>query len=192
MSAYVPSDSALLVPLDARRPSAYRVPGVRIIAGEYPGHYRPAATRAKLRALLEAGVTFFLDLTEPGERPAYEEVLRQEAVALGVRVQHVRCPVHDLDVPACAQSMLEILDTIDRALANGDTIYLHCWAGVGRTGTVVGCFLARSGLSGEAALAHLATLWCTVAQSQRYPRSPETHEQHEFIRRWAAGHPRPV
>ena len=37
-------------------------------------------------------------------------------------------------------------------------IYLHCQAGIGRTGTVVGCYLVRHGLSGRAALSHLNEL----------------------------------
>ncbi len=30
------------------------------------------------------------------------------------------------------------------AVANG-AVYVHCWGGVGRTGTVVGCWLLRHG-----------------------------------------------
>ena len=31
--------------------------------------------------------------------------------------------------------MQEILDAVDRALAAGRNVYLHCWGGIGRTGT---------------------------------------------------------
>lgn len=31
-------------------------------------------------------------------------------------------------------------------------VYLHCWGGIGRTGTIVGCWLARNGFPGKAAL----------------------------------------
>lgn len=34
------------------------------------------------------------------------------------------------------------------ALAAGQTVYVHCYGGIGRTGTVVGCWLVRHGLSG--------------------------------------------
>jgi len=35
--------------------------------------------------------------------------------------------------------MHEILDTIDAALSAKRIVYVHCWGGVGRTGTVIGC-----------------------------------------------------
>ena len=36
--------------------------------------------------------------------------------------------------------MVAILDSLDTAIADEHTIYLHCWGGIGRTGTVVGCW----------------------------------------------------
>ena len=54
--------------------------------------------------------------------------------------------------------MNAVLDMLDTALQAGQAVYLHCWAGIGRTGTVVGCYLVRHGLTGEQALARLVTL----------------------------------
>ena len=70
-----------------------------------------------------------------------------------------------------------MLDTIDQALAAGHTMYVHCWGGVGRTGTVVGCHLVRHGQQGTAALHALARRWQTVAKRPRHPCSPETEAQ---------------
>ena len=42
--------------------------------------------------------------------------------------------------------MTRILDDVDAALADGGAVYVHCWGGIGRTGTVVGCWLVRHGL----------------------------------------------
>ena len=81
--------------------------------------------------------------------------------------------------------MANILDTIDMSLQEGHKIYLHCWGGIGRTGTTVGCYLVRRGKTGEEALRQLAEWWQKVPKSQYHPRSPETHEQAEFIRTWA-------
>ena len=54
---------------------------------------------------------------------------------------------------------------------------------MGRTGTVVGCYLMqRHGLSGDEALARIAEEWKGVAKSPRVPRSPETEEQAAFVR----------
>ncbi len=34
--------------------------------------------------------------------------------------------------------MTQILDDIDSAIADEGVAYVHCWGGIGRTGTVVG------------------------------------------------------
>ena len=45
--------------------------------------------------------------------------------------------------------MKRILDDVDEAIAGGGLTYVHCWGGIGRTGTVVGCWLVRHGLEGR-------------------------------------------
>jgi hypothetical protein len=80
--------------------------------------------------------------------------------------------------------MAGILSAIDSALAEGRNIYVHCWGGIGRTGTTVGCYLVRQGLTGEQALAQLAGLWKDVPKSSYFPRSPETDRQVKFVLNW--------
>jgi ADP-ribosylglycohydrolase len=164
-------------------PNCYWIPGERILAGEYPGTPDPAATASRLELLLRAGVDSFIDLTESGELSPYEVVLRTVLGRSAEAVHYRRIPVRDLDVPGPA-TMREILDTIESEHAQGRTVYVHCWGGVGRTGTVVGCLLVRRGQTGEAALLHLEELWRGVEKRHRYPRSPETDEQRRFVREW--------
>ena len=54
--------------------------------------------------------------------------------------------------------MSRILDDVDAALADGRTVYVHCWGGIGRTGTVVGCWLMRHGLDEGDPIRRIATL----------------------------------
>ena len=54
--------------------------------------------------------------------------------------------------------MRSILDAIDAAVSQGRRVYVHCRAGIGRTGTVVGCYLVRHGMSGPQAIAQIS-LW---------------------------------
>ena len=54
-----------------------------------------------------------------------------------------RCSIACTATPSCDPSVT----TFDRQLAAGLGVYVHCWAGVGRTGTVVGCWLIRHQLA---------------------------------------------
>jgi len=51
---------------------------------------------------------------------------------------------------------------------------------VGRTGVIIGCWLARHGYPGAAALARLRALWATCPKSA-CKASPETPEQERYI-----------
>ncbi len=104
---------------------------------------------------------------------------------MGRNVEWVRHPIVDVSVPRSPGEMAGILDAIDSALAQGRNVYLHCWGGVGRTGTVVGCWLVRHGRTGNEALAELGELWRGVEKSRYRPVSPETREQREYVRQWA-------
>ena len=82
------------------------------------------------------------------------------------------------------------MDAIDSALGRGRNAYVHCWGGVGRTGTVVGCWLVRHGRTGDGALAELGELWRSVEKIHHKPVSPETREQREYVRQWVEPSPR--
>ena len=165
-------------------PNSYQLLDGRLIAGEYPGDRNAKVAREKLGALLEAGVTCFVDLTEPHELRPYDGILAEEAAARGVRARHVRLSIVDISVPRAPEQMRAILDAIDAGLKGGGKVYVHCWGGVGRTGTVVGCHLVRSGMTGDEALARVAELFRAMEKYPRRRRSPETDEQDAYVRSW--------
>ncbi len=164
-------------------PESYWVEANRLLAGEYPGARDPETARRRMDAFLEAGVNTFINLTAEGELPSYEEILREQAKIYGVEPAHLRFPIPDFGVPS-SKIMTAILDAVDEALAGGRCVYFHCWAGVGRTGMVVGCYLVRHGTPNERALAEVNRLFKTRPQSLLQPRSPETDAQIEFVRNW--------
>jgi protein-tyrosine phosphatase len=161
-------------------PNSYWVSPGRFLAGGYPGDLSGDEARGKVRRLLAAGVSFFLDLTEEGELNPYAPLVQDETA--GRTIVHRRMSIGDFSIPTL-EAMAAILDTIDAALAAGHCLYLHCWGGSGRTGTVVGCYLVRQGMSGEDALQEITRLRQGVASLRR---SPETEEQREMVRRWSS------
>ena len=155
------------------------------MGGEYPGTFQPGHVPSRVAGHIGAGITFFLDLTEEGELDSYAEHLPASHPASGIPVLHKRMPIRDVDVPRSPAEMIAILDVIDAALEQGHLVYIHCWGGVGRTGTVVGCYFVRRGSTGQEALVKLAELWRTVEKSKRKPVSPETELQRAFVVNWS-------
>ena len=166
-------------------PNSYWVKPGRLAAGEYPGAIDSTSAMIKARALLGSGVDHFIDLTGEGDMlEPYIQIAEEEARRLGRSINRESHPIVDLSVPQTPEQMTSILDAIDDALDNDRTVYVHCWGGVGRTGTVVGCWLVRHGLSGEEALAQIAEWWKDVEKAYRAPSSPETPEQREYVLDW--------
>lgn len=165
-------------------PNSYWVVPGQFAAGEYPGDRAESDARAKLRMLLEAGVTRFIDLTEEGRLIPYANLLTEEARELSVEAAYGRRPIPDGKVPRSQPVMTAILDEVDEAIAHGETVYVHCLGGVGRTGTVVGCWLVRHGHTGDKALERVVELFRGMAKAYRHPRSPETDQQDDYVRNW--------
>ena len=166
-------------------PNSYWVKPGRLAAGEYPGAVTPEAAATKVRDLLRSGIDHLIDLTETrdGLEP-YAQIAEEEARSLGKTVVRENHPITDLSVPRTPEQMTTILDAIDNALDNDRTVYVHCWGGIGRTGTVVGCWLVRHGCTGEEALAQVADWWMGMAKARPGRSSPETYEQRQYVLGW--------
>ncbi|MCA9937466.1 MAG: dual specificity protein phosphatase family protein [Anaerolineales bacterium] len=155
-------------------PNAYWVLPGQLLAGAYPGAQDEAVARDKLEKLGNAGISYFLNLTEPTELKPYHPFLHPAIV-------HHRLSIPDFSTPT-PDHMTAILDALDAALAQGHTVYLHCWGGIGRTGTVVGCYLVRHGWDAAAALAQIAR-WRQNTPDGHRP-SPETEAQQQMVLHW--------
>ena len=167
--------------MDRPLPNSYWVQGGRLLAGEHPvGRETPLtpAARERVQKLLKSGVSGFIDLTEEGECADYESLLPKG-------VLYLRHAIPDQEVPRQGSHMRRIQDDIAAALAEGRVLYVHCRAGIGRTGMAAGCFLVEQGKAGDDALRELNQLWSAqCARAASWPTVPQTEEQADFIRSW--------
>lgn len=158
-------------------PNSYWALPDRLLAGEYPAVTDLAASRERIARLLALGIEAIVNLTAADELPPYDDLLPAQ-------VAHHRFPIRDHDIPADPSHMADILEAIESALRAGRRLYVHCRAGIGRTGTVVGCLLVERGASGEAALEMLNRAWQQCARAEAWPSVPETEAQIEYVRSW--------
>lgn len=165
-------------------PDSYWVVPGKLMAGEYPGSAHEEDARSKVRKFLAAGVTYFLDLTEEHELEPYDWLLAEEAVEMGRRAGYERWPIRDLGTAPLPMTR-NIVDRMDELVAKGHVVYVHCWGGVGRTGTLVGCYLARHGAPGAQALEQVQMLRAATPKANR--PSPETREQRAVVLGWPVG-----
>jgi protein-tyrosine phosphatase len=143
----------------------------RLIAGRHPCAWGPENASVEVRELAAAGVTLFLDLTQDGELEPYAHLVQPPA-------RHLRMAIRDFSVPT-RDLLVATLNEIDDELRAGGLVYVHCWAGCGRTGVVVGAWLVRHGVTPNDALARIA--------EARGLGCPQTLEQQLFVLGWQPG-----
>ncbi|MBA4420844.1 MAG: hypothetical protein C0391_06825 [Anaerolinea sp.] len=159
------------------------IPG-RFMAGRNPLAMPGVIDEKNIKAMLACGIDTFIDLTHKDEfgGVAYAPIL--EKYQHEKEYQYFNHPIVDFGLPTQTE-MSAILRRIHRALKEGCNIYLHCYAGLGRTGTVVGCFLVERGLTGREALAEIIRMRSDLDGGGQF--SPQTGEQKQFVMNWKKG-----
>lgn len=160
-----------------------------IFAGEYPGDKYGEKAEKKIKQMLHFGVRHFIDLTEEGELRPYSHLLPEYCT-------YTRFPIRDVDVPASVESVGRLIDHIHELSKRKDGyVYIHCWGGVGRTGTIVGCYLVEEVMEFiydrlsskeewmEAVMGRLRECFSQMPKSS-HRVTPETKEQEAFIRKY--------
>jgi protein-tyrosine phosphatase len=165
-------------------PDSYWLIDGMLLAGEYPATHRKDATREKLAKFLSAGIRTFIDLTEEHEPLAkYDGLLRELADERKIETRHIRFSVTDGCIPTERAHMERILATIREELDAARPVYVHCWGGIGRTGTVIGCWLVEQGFTGDEAIARIADLRRHTPDA--HMASPENEEQRRYVCEWS-------
>lgn len=162
----------------------------RLLSGPYPGDVDERTAERNLQSILDGGVSVFLNLQEFTETgfgykpfPDYRPIVRCLSRGSGVEPVFHRFPIKDMGVTD-SRTYREALDRIDEAHASGRGVYVHCWGGHGRTGTIIGCWMVRHGLTPDQALTRIAELR-KHDDYLRVMESPQTRGQVKVIRGWA-------
>ena len=123
---------------------------------------------ATLAELADRGVAVLINLHE---RPHDREVLAR----YGLKELHL--PVPDFTPPKPDQ-LARGVAAIEQAVADGEKVAVHCAAGLGRTGTLLACYLVSRGSSPDEAIARVRSV---------RPGSVETPAQVAAVRTYAQG-----
>lgn len=154
---------------------SYHVDG-NLFAGEYPGAKDDETAETRLTQMHEFGVRHFVDLTEEGELRPYAQMLPADT-------SYTRFPIRDVYIPKSVEAVHQLIDQMENLLQQDGYTYIHCWGGVGRTGTIVACYLARQmeNPTLEDAIYAMRNAFKKMPKAA-HRISPETWEQVDFVR----------
>jgi len=183
--------------------SNWVIPGL-VIAGAYPASLDDAETERILTTLLELGINTFVCLQAEvninipdiswrsghGLRPYIRDAQRLLSRARDTcnprigqqKIDFLHLPIIDGNVTTDSAVTKLAVDCCERVL-RGEKLYIHCWGGHGRTGTLVAIMLGRLyGLPYTSALRYTQAYHDTRVYPQGV-RSPQTPVQRAQVRR---------
>ena len=151
------------------------LPGGEVLAGPHPV-LAPEGMEDRIRSLVDTvGVQHFVDLSSHHDwMPGYRRLLSDDE-------EYTRYEILDRRLPDDSPRLKALLRRILDEAADGRIAYLHCQAGLGRTGTVIGVLLREAGFGGDDALDQLRELRLAA---RLHEGSPEFEEQRRFVRDW--------
>ena len=133
-----------------------------LIQDEIAGMGRPMAIVADLEFLKDNSIESIVSLTE---LPLHKTLIEE----FGFEYKHIRIP--DFSTPTLEQ-IEEFVTFVNNLLSSKKKIVVHCEAGIGRTGTMLACYLVSKGYNAENAISEVR---------KRRPGSIETMEQEDTV-----------
>ncbi len=136
-----------------------------LIEDEIAGMAKPASSVYDFEFLKDKGFEVIVSLTEF----PLSEVLIEE---FGFTVKHI--PIRDFEAPTLEQ-IEDFVAFAVKVRAEGKKLVVHCEAGIGRTGTILACYLVSKGYNAAEAIEEVRA---------KRPGSLETTEQEEAVHKY--------
>ncbi len=145
-----------------------------LYVGSMPGRYEVFSEA--WQAIIEHGITRVVCLVPPDElqdkSPLYARAIEEQQTPW----VHESFPVEDFEAPENRHGFWNLAQKVAGLLSTGETVLVHCAAGIGRTGTFSVCVLLALGVNADAAYAAVRTAGS----------APQSTAQEDVIR-WAVG-----
>lgn len=123
---------------------------------------------SELAMLKMQGIEALLSLTE-------DALLPERLTAYGLQAEHL--PIPDFHAPTIAQ-VEQAVAIINRFLAENRPVAVHCGAGLGRTGTILACYLVWQGVSAQDAIERVRSLQPGSIETPKQKAVVREYEQH--------------
>lgn len=99
-----------------------------------------------------------------------EETLNK-ALIKEYNIEYFHLPIKDFTPPEIEQ-IIQFITFVDKCIKNNKPVLVHCWAGIGRTGTMLAAYFISKGYTADKAIRHVRNV--------RFG-SIETREQEERL-----------
>jgi hypothetical protein len=162
-------------------PDTYWIIQGKFLAGPDPLRMPGRLPKESIDELIGIGIDAFIDLTDSYELMGASYLPLIEKLPGSDRIKYFNYPINDRGIPTL-HTMREILDLIHWLIEQQSILYLHCYSGIGRTGTVVGCYLVEEGFKGHQALQEIRFLREDL--DRKWIASPETDAQIKYVLGW--------
>lgn len=127
----------------------------------------------------EAGVQVVVSLLGPDEE--LELGLADEArLVLSNNLRFISFPIKDYGVPSSEEEVHDLVKQVEHLLDRGNTVGIHCRAGIGRSAIVAACMLVERGQSVEVSFEQI--------ERARGVHVPDTVNQREWVADFAHHH----
>jgi protein-tyrosine phosphatase len=125
-----------------------------------------------VRAWRQSGLDMVVSLLTQ-EEVADLDLVQEAALCQAHGLLFFSFPMVDRSVPSSRAATLDLVRELDKTLAEGKSVVIHCRQGIGRSALLAACLLAAAGIDPEAAFLRIgAARGCLV---------PETPEQRSWV-----------